>query len=164
MRIEKYIFPCLTEFAYGDPAKRESKSTSFTLSEPYPLWRPPFWGKTRRPPPTPRGLLIPAASPSGAISDSPSGASGQSLPGNSGRPPGASGQPLRGNSGRPTGGNSGRPPGASGQPLRGNSVQPLRGNSGQPPGTARDSGFPGPGRHMQINSSPARNGPGWAGS
>ena len=93
MRIEKYIFPCLTEFAYGDPAKRESKSTSFTLKASYPLWRPPFWGKTRRPPPTPRGLLIPAASPSGAISDSPSGASGQSLPGNSGRPPGVRAPP-----------------------------------------------------------------------
>ena len=56
LRIEKYIFPYLTEFAYGDPAKRESESTSFTLKASYPLWRPPFWGKTRRPPPTPRGF------------------------------------------------------------------------------------------------------------
>ena len=107
MRIEKYMLSRSFRFAYGDPAKRESKSTSFTLSGPCALWRPPFWGKTRRPPPTPRGLLIPAASPSGAISDSPSGASGQSLPGNSGRPPGASGQPLRGNSVQPLRGNSG---------------------------------------------------------
>ena len=43
------MFPRSISFAYGDPAKRESKSTSFTLKAPCPLWRPPFGVKTPAP-------------------------------------------------------------------------------------------------------------------